>query len=100
LGLDHPPRRRINFINIFDGIRAKTFHRDFPVGLWRPTVRDHGAALAAGTAIRSLLYGISPQDPKSLIIAMIFVALTAAAGTIFPAVRAARVDPMVALRYE
>ncbi len=59
-----------------------------------------GAAFAAGHAIRSLLYGISPQDPKSLIAAVIFVALTAAAGTIIPAVRAARVDPMVALRYE
>ncbi len=59
-----------------------------------------GAALAAGHAIHSLLYGISPEDPKSLIAAMIFVALTAAAGTIFPAVRATRVDPMVALRYE
>jgi ABC-type antimicrobial peptide transport system permease subunit len=59
-----------------------------------------GAAFAAGHAIHSLLYGISPQDPKSLIAAVIFVALTAAAGTIFPAVRAARVDPMVALRYE
>ena len=59
-----------------------------------------GAAFAAGHAIRSLLYGISPQDPKSLIAAVIFVGLTAAAGTIFPAVRATRVDPMVALRYE
>ena len=59
-----------------------------------------GAAFAAGHAIRSLLYGVSPQDPKSLIAAVIFVALTAAAGTIIPAVRAARVDPMVALRYE
>jgi hypothetical protein len=59
-----------------------------------------GAAFAVGHAIRSLLYGISPQDPKSLIAAVIFVALTAAAGTIIPAVHAARVDPMVALRYE
>jgi len=59
-----------------------------------------GSALAAGHAIRSLLYGISPQDPKSLIGAVIFVALTAAAGMIFPAVRATRVDPMVALRHE
>jgi len=59
-----------------------------------------GGAYAAGHAICSLLYGISPQDLKSLIAAVIFVALTAAAGTIFPAVRAARVDPMVALRHE
>ena len=59
-----------------------------------------GAAFAAGHAIQSLLYGISPQDPESLIAAVIFVALTAAAGTIFPVVHATRVDPMVALRYE
>ena len=64
------------------------------------TICGLGAALAAGHAIRSLLYGISPQDPKSLIAAVIFVALTAAAGTVLPAVRAAHVDPMVALRYE
>lgn len=58
------------------------------------------AAFAVAPAIRSLLYGISPQDPKSLIAAVILVALTAAAGTIFPAVRAIRIDPIVALRYE
>lgn len=58
------------------------------------------AAFAAAPAIRSLLYGISPQDPKSLIAALIFVLLTAVAGTIFPVLRATRVDPMVALRYE
>jgi ABC-type antimicrobial peptide transport system permease subunit len=64
------------------------------------TMLGLGAALAAGHALRSLLYGISPQDPRSLIAAMIFVALIAAAGTILPAIRATRVDPMVALRYE
>jgi predicted permease len=57
-------------------------------------------ALIAGPGIRSLLYGISPQDPKSLVAAMIFMALTAAVATILPAVRATAVDPMVALRYE
>jgi predicted permease len=59
-----------------------------------------GAAFAAGHAIQSLLYGISPQDPESLIAAIIFVGLTSAAGTILPVIRATRVDPMVALRYE
>ena len=57
-------------------------------------------ALIAGPGIRSLLYGISPQDPKSFVAAMIFMALTAAGATILPAVRATAVDPMVALRYE
>jgi predicted permease len=58
------------------------------------------AAFAVAPAIRSLLYAVSPQDPRSLVAAVILVALTVAAGTIFPAVRATRVDPMVALRYE
>jgi ABC-type antimicrobial peptide transport system permease subunit len=64
------------------------------------TLGGLGAAFAAGYTLRSLLYGISPQDPESLVAAVVFVALTAAAGTILPAVRATRVDPMVALRYE
>jgi predicted permease len=59
-----------------------------------------GGALMAGPGIRSLLYGISPQDPRSLIAAVVLVFLTAALGTIIPALRATRVDPMVALRYE
>jgi len=59
-----------------------------------------GAAFAVGRVFRSLLFGISPQDPGSLVAAVIFVVLTAAAGTALPAARAARVDPMVALRYE
>jgi len=58
------------------------------------------AAFAVAPAIRSLLYAVSPQDPRSLVAAVILVALTVAAGTIFPALRATRVDPMVALRYE
>jgi len=58
------------------------------------------AAFAVAPAIRSLLYAVSPQDPRSLVAAVILVALTVAAGTIIPAVRATRVEPMVALRYE
>ena len=59
-----------------------------------------GGALMAGPATRSLLYGISAQDPRSLIAAVLLVSFTAALGTIIPALRATRVDPMVALRYE
>lgn len=59
-----------------------------------------GGALMAEPGIRSLLYGISPQDPRSLIPAVALVSLTTALATIIPALRATRVDPMVALRYE
>jgi predicted lysophospholipase L1 biosynthesis ABC-type transport system permease subunit len=59
-----------------------------------------GAALVAGPGIRSLLYGVSPQDPKSLAAATMFVVVVATLATIFPAIRATRVDPTVALRYE
>ncbi|MGH9445908.1 MAG: FtsX-like permease family protein, partial [Terriglobia bacterium] len=59
-----------------------------------------GAALIVGPGIRSLLYGISPQDPKSLAAAILFVALTAAVATVFPVVRAMRTQPAETLRCE
>jgi predicted permease len=58
------------------------------------------AALIVGPGIRSLLYGISPQDPKSLVLAVLFVALTAAVATVFPAARAMRTQPSETLRCE
>jgi ABC-type antimicrobial peptide transport system permease subunit len=59
-----------------------------------------GGALIVAPGIRSLFYGVSPHDPKSLLTAIAFLALTAAVSTIVPAIRAMKVDPMVALRYE
>ncbi len=58
------------------------------------------SAMIAGPVIRSLLYGISPQDPESLAAALIFVGFTAGLATLLPAIRATKVDPIVALRYE
>jgi predicted permease len=59
-----------------------------------------GCALIAGPGIRSLLYGISPEDPKSLAAAIFFVALTAALATLFPILRAIRTEPAQTLREE
>jgi len=56
------------------------------------------AALAAGPWIRSLLYGISPWDPKSLSAAAIFVAVVAVGATAIPVVRATHIEPTQALR--
>ncbi len=57
-------------------------------------------ALAAGRVLASLLYEISPRDPATLAAVAVTLAGVALAACFVPARRAARVDPLVALRYE
>jgi putative ABC transport system permease protein len=57
-------------------------------------------ALAAGKLLASLLYGISPGDPLVLAAAAAVLLAAAAAASWFPARRATKVDPVVALRSE
>lgn len=56
--------------------------------------------LIAGTTARALLFGTKPTDPVTLALAIAGLAVVAAAASLIPARRAARLDPMIALREE
>ncbi len=56
--------------------------------------------LAAGSLIRSLLYGTSPLDPLVFAAMVGSLLLTAICACALPAIRASRIEPMQALRTE
>jgi len=58
------------------------------------------AALLTTRLIASLLYGLTPDDPLTVGLASLLLLTVAALAGYLPARRAARVDPMVALRTE
>ena len=57
-------------------------------------------ALGAGRALTSLLYNVGSLDPAALLTSIVALAVVALLACWFPARRATRVDPIVALRYE
>jgi putative ABC transport system permease protein len=86
------------------GADAREILRHVVAGGLRLTV----TGVACGTAgawitsrsLRSLLFGVTPNDPATLVaVTALFVAVAMAA-CYLPARRASRVDPMVALRHE
>ena len=57
-------------------------------------------SLAASRAIRAGPFGVNPADPVTLIAAVLVISACMLAGAWIPARKAAKIDPMVALRYE
>lgn len=56
--------------------------------------------LAAGRLIGNLLYGVHPVDPISIVVTIILLGIASMLASYIPARRAAKIDPMEALRYE
>ena len=57
-------------------------------------------AFALGRAVSSLVFGVTVHDPATFFSVVTILSAVALAACAIPALRAARVDPMVALRYE
>jgi len=57
-------------------------------------------SLAASRGAAQLLYGLAPNDPQTLMLAICGLAAVALAAGFIPALRASKVDPMSALRQE
>jgi ABC-type antimicrobial peptide transport system permease subunit len=66
------------------------------------------AGLAIGVAgstvltglVEGLLFGVSPSDPRIHLVVVVVLTVAAVAACWIPARRAARVDPVIALRYD
>ena len=59
-----------------------------------------GLAAWAGEAAASLLYGLKPRDPLTLVGAVVMLTIVALVASYGPAWRASRLEPMEALREE
>lgn len=81
------------------GIRRQVLVRGLRLAAWGIGIGVAGA-LALGQALSSLLFGLTPADPLAWACAIGLLLLVAVAACLLPALRATRVDPMIALRSE
>jgi putative ABC transport system permease protein len=67
-------------------------------GCWRHRSRARLIGAVVARAMAGLLFGLSPSDPITFFIVPLVLALVVVAATWSPARRAARLEPMSALR--
>jgi ABC-type antimicrobial peptide transport system permease subunit len=58
------------------------------------------ASMGASRVLQGLLYEVSPRDPVTLLSISLLLVSVALAASLVPALRALRIDPIVALRAE
>jgi len=86
------------------GALRRDIVRQYVVKAMRVAVLACGAGLvitaAAGNAVTSMLYGISPYDPATLLVVVFIVLFVSAIASLLPATRVSLLDPMKVLREE
>jgi ABC-type antimicrobial peptide transport system permease subunit len=83
-----------------------------PTDIWKMVLRQNlllvaigiafglGGTLALTRLLQGLLFAVQPSDPLTLTVVAAALALAAVTASLVPARRAAKVDPLVALRTE
>jgi putative ABC transport system permease protein len=98
--------QRTKEIGIRMAIGAERFHvlrmilREASVLTVIGLVIGTGLALGSAQAAKSLLFGLKPRDPLTLVLAVLTLSAVAALASFLPAYRASKLDPLTALRYE
>ena len=104
--LSYSVKRRVQEIGIrlALGARMRDVLRMVIVEGMKPTllgvVIGTAGALAIGHVLSSLIYGVKPTDPITFLSVAVLLGAIALLASIIPAYRAAKVDPMMALRFE
>jgi predicted permease len=80
---------------ILRSVLGEAFHMTL-VGL----LGGFALSLAAGTALRGLLYGVTPTDARTYVAVFVLLTMASLVACYLPARHATRIDPMRALRQE
>jgi putative ABC transport system permease protein len=84
--------RAIDVVNLVARDSAKLFIVGLTIGL--------AGGIGIGFAMKSVLYGLSPSDPLTIGSVVALLSIVTITATALPAWRAARIDPVIALRIE